>query len=131
MAMEEQAGSLEQHIQKLMERWNLLTPVMLQMGIIDELLDRKLLLAEREGDGYTLTITREGLSLEQGSDPFVHASMRTTREQWEKIFAGSKTYATIFRFELEPERDVVYLNEMSLVERFSSVLQALVSLNMG
>jgi hypothetical protein len=129
--MEEQAGSLEQHIKKLMERWNLLTPVMLQMGIIDDLLDRKLLLAEREGDSYTLTITREGLSLEQGSDPFVHATLRTTHEQWEKIFAGSKTYATIFRFELEPERDVVYLKEMSLVERFSSVLQALVSLNMG
>ena len=57
--------------------------------------------------------------------------MCTTREQWDKIFGGEKTYATIFRFDLAPERDPVPLHEMALVERFSTIIHALVNLPQG
>ncbi len=123
--------SLERNIAMLVDRWNLLAPVMLQMGIIDDLLDRKVVIAERDGESYTLMITREGVSVQPGEDSFSHAAMRTTGEQWGKIFSGAKPYAAIFRFELAPVRDPVNLREMALVERFSSVLQALVSLPIG
>jgi len=119
---------LESSIMMIAQRWSVLTPLMLQMGIIEELLNRKLVLSEEEGPSFTVSITEEGMTVEEGKDPFAHAHLATTREQWEKIFSGSKTYATIFRFELEPVRRVVYLNESPLVERFCTVLQALLLL---
>ncbi len=126
--MTKQEVTLKESISTMAQRWSVLTPLMLQMGIIEELLNRKLTLSEKDGLGFTVVITEEGMTVEDGKDPFAHAHLSTTREQWEKIFAGSKTYATIFRFELAPVRDVVYLNESPLIERFCTVLQALVLL---
>lgn len=122
---------LSEMIMGVSEKWNALTPLMVQMGIIDELLYRKLVLSERDGPSYTVSISDQGFMVKEGSDPYAHARMCTTREQWEKIFSGAKTYATIFRFDLAPVRDVVPLHEMSLVERFSTILHALVNLPQG
>ncbi len=127
--MTRQEETLKESISTIAQRWSILTPLMLQLGIIEELLNRKLTLSEKDGSSFTVVITKEGMTVEDGKDPFAHAHLTTTVEQWEKIFAGSKTYATIFRFELEPVRDVVYLNESPLIERFCTVLQALVLLD--
>lgn len=129
--MSEEALSLSEMIMGVSEKWNALTPLMVQMGIIDELLCRKLVLSERGGPSYTVSVSEEGFAVEEGGDPYAHARMCTTREQWEKIFSGAKTYATIFRFDLAPLRDAVPLQEMALVERFSTVLHALVNLPQG
>lgn len=129
--MERTTHSLRDLIMGVSEKWNALTPLMIQMGIIEDLLHRKLVLSERDGPSFTVAISPEGFEVEEGSDPFAHASMRTTREQWEKIFDGTRTYATIFRFDLAPERDTVPLQEMALVERFSTIIQALVNLPRG
>lgn len=127
--MNRQEETLKDSILAIAQRWNVLTPLMLQMGIIEELLNRKLTLAEKDGPCFTIAITEEGMAVEDGKNPFAHAHLTTTREQWKKIFDGSKTYATIFRFELEPLRDVVYINEAPLIERFCTVMQAIVLLN--
>ena len=74
------------------------------------------------------SIVPEGFTMVDGEDPFAHALMRTTGEQWKKIFAGEKPYAAIFRFELDPQRADIPLNQVPLVERFSSIMQAIVSL---
>jgi hypothetical protein len=135
MGREDEMGkdndSLREMIMGVSDKWNALTPLMIQMGIIEELLHRKLVLSEREGPSYTVSITPEGFTVEEGSDPFAHARMCTTRQQWEDIFGGARTYATIFRFDLAPERDVVPLQEMALVERFSTIIHALVNLPRG
>ncbi len=126
--------SLRGLTEKVAQRWNMLTPLMLQMGIIEDLLDRTLVLTERGRPGeasLTVRISSEGMAIEDGAEPRAHGHLTTTREQWRRIFAGEKTYATIFRFELEPERDAVPLHEMALVERFATVLHALVLLPLG
>ena len=120
--------SLKDAISLVAKRFNSLIPILLQMGIIEELLHKKFILSETGGESYTITITPEGMSLEDGKSAFSHAKLCTTSEQWTKIFAGKKTYATIFRFEFEPKRDLVPINEMALTERFSTILQAMVSL---
>jgi len=130
-------ASKEASLRELMEpvaaRWNMLTPLMLQMGIIEELLDRTLVLAEKDPGGSSLVvrITNQGMAIEDGDDPAAHGRLATTAAQWRKILSGQKTYATIFRFELEPERDPVPLHQMALVERFATVVQALVLLPLG
>lgn len=129
--MEASSPSLRDLIMGVSDKWNALTPLMIQMGIIEELLHRKLVLSERDGPAFTVAISPQGFEVEEGEDPFAHARMRTTRAQWEKIFAGERTYATIFRFDLSPERDVVPLQEMALVERFSTIIHALVNLPQG
>lgn len=125
------AYSLRDMIMGVSEKWNALTPLMIQMGIIEDLLHRKLVLSEKGGPSFTVAISPQGFEVEEGEDPYAHARMRTTREQWEKIFGGTRTYATIFRFDLAPERDAVPLHEMALVERFSTIIQAMVNLPQG
>lgn len=129
--MKEDGKSVGELLRELVERWNALTPIMIQMGIIEDLLNRKVVVAERGGEAYTLTITSDGILVEDGENPYAHARMCTTYDQWKKIFKGQKTYATIFRFELHPQRDSVPLQQMALVERFSTVMQALVNLPQG
>ena len=129
--MEEAATTLRDMIMGVSDKWNALTPLMMQMGIIEELLHRKLVLSERDGPAYTVAISPQGFEVEEGEDPFAHARLCTTRAQWEQIFAGTRTYATIFRFDLAPQRDVVPLQEMALVERFSTIIHALVNLPQG
>ena len=124
-------GRLPELLGKVKDRFNMLIPVMLQMGIVEDLLHKKVVLAEAGGRAYTVTITPEGMTVSDADDPFCHARLVTTREQWEKILTGKKTYATVFRFELDPVRDVVALKDMALVERFSSVMQAMVLLPLG
>ncbi len=129
--MKEAQRSTAQLLDRVKERFNMLIPVMLQMGIVDDLLNKKVVLAEENGPAYTVSITSAGMAVSQEDDPFCHARLVTTPEQWEKILTGKKTYATIFRFELDPVREVVPLKDMSLVERFSSVMQAMVLLPLG
>ena len=124
-----ETSSLKIAIMGIADRFNKLIPIMLQMGIVEDLLHKKLVLSERGGASYTVTINPDGMTVSDGSDPFSHAWLCTTREQWQKILAGEKTYATIFRFELEPERDPVPLNEQPLVERFCTIMQAMTSLH--
>jgi len=119
---------LKSKLEEIAVRWNQLTPLMVQMGIIDDLLNRKIVVEEREGESLTLSISAEGMRLETGRDPWAHASMCTTREQWQRILAGEKPFCAIFRGELEPVRSPVKLNELAVVERFSTVLQAMVNL---
>ncbi len=119
---------LRQGIQKLADRFNGLIPIMLEMGILDDILHKKIIMSEKEGPSYTVTITPQGFSIADGEDSFAHATMRTTGEQWNKIFTGQKPYAAIFRFELEPQRSQIPLNQIPLIERFSSIMQAIVSL---
>jgi hypothetical protein len=129
--MEEKEHSTARLLEKVRARFNMLIPVMLQMGIVEDLLDRKLVLSEEDGLSYTVSITSAGMAVSEGDDPFCHARLVTTRDQWEKILTGKKTYATVFRFELDPVRAVVPLKDMALVERFSSVMQAMVLLPLG
>lgn len=129
--MKESERSIAQLLDRVKERFNMLIPVMLQMGIVEDLLNKKVVLAEEGGQIYTISITSDGMTVSQEDDPFCHARMVTTRDQWTKILTGKKTYATIFRFELDPVRAVVPLKDMALVERFSSVMQAMVLLPLG
>ena len=129
--MKETQQSTSQLLARVKERFNMLIPVMLQMGIVEDLLNKKVVLAEEGGATYTISITSDGMAVSEGDDPFCHARMVTTRQQWAKILTGKKTYATIFRFELDPVREVVPLKDMALVERFSSVMQAMVLLPLG
>jgi hypothetical protein len=124
----EASFDLKQGIQKLADRFNTLIPIMLEMGILDDILNKKIIMSDRSGPAFTITLTKEGVAVTEGEDPFAHAVMRTTGEQWGKIFAGEKAYAAIFRFELDPQRDAVPLNQIPLVERFSSIMQAIVLL---
>ena len=119
---------LRQSIQKLADRFNGLIPIMLEMGILEDILHKKIIMSEKGGPSFTISIVPEGFSVVDGEDPFAHALMRTTGEQWKKIFAGEKPYAAIFRFELDPRRADIPLNQVPLVERFSSIMQAIVSL---
>ncbi len=129
--MDEKEQSTARLLDRVKERFNMLIPVMLQMGIVEDLLNKKVVLAEESGPAYTISITSEGMTVSEGDDPFCHARLVTTREQWGKILTGKKTYATIFRFELDPVREAVPLKDMALVERFSSVMQAMVLLPLG
>jgi hypothetical protein len=129
--VKETPRSTAQLLDRVKERFNMLIPVMLEMGIVEDLLNKKVVLAEEGGPAYTVSITSAGMTVSEGDDPFCHARLATTRDQWEKILTGKKTYATIFRFELDPVRAVVPLKDMSLVERFSSVMQAMVLLPLG
>jgi hypothetical protein len=129
--MENTPLELKELLLQLKDRFNMLVPIMLQMGIIEDLLNKKIIIDERGVASYTIAITSNGMTVEDGADPFSHAVMRTTGAEWHKILTGLKTYATIFRFELEPLRDAVPLKDMSLVERFSSVMQAMVLLKLG
>jgi len=128
--MEDTRQDIRELLEGLKDRFNMLAPIMLQMGIIDDLLYRKIIITERGAASYTIAITPEGMSVEDGADLFSHAVMCTTRDEWHKILTGRKTYAAIFRFDLEPQRDVVPLKDMALVERFSSVMQAMVLLKL-
>jgi hypothetical protein len=101
---------------------------MLEMGILEDILHKKIIMSEKGGPSFTISIVPEGFTMVDGEDPFAHALMRTTGEQWRKILAGEKPYAAIFRFELDPQRAEIPLNQVPLVERFSSIMQAIVSL---
>jgi hypothetical protein len=122
------APTLKEMLLKVKDRFNALMPVMLQMGIIEDLLHRRIVVEERGGEVLTVAITPDGMAVSDGADPFCHARMCTTGEQWQKILAGQKTFCAIFRFELRPVRSLVPLKDLSLVERFSSVMQAMVLL---
>lgn len=126
--MEAREFDLRSRLEEIAVRWNQLTPLMVQMGIIDDLLNRKIVVEEREGESLTLSISGEGMRVDPGKDPWAHAFMCTTREQWQRILAGEKPFCAIFRGELEPVRSPVKLNELAVVERFSTVLQAMVNL---
>lgn len=122
------APTLKEMLIKVKDRFNTLVPIMLQMGIIEDLLHRKIVVEERDGEVYTIAITPDGMAVSDGADPFCHARMCTTGEQWRKILGGQKTFCAIFRFELRPVRGPVPLKDLPLVERFSSVMQAMVLL---
>lgn len=101
---------------------------MVQMGIIEDLLDRKTVVEIRGGESFTLHISDKGMRLERGGDAWAHGFMCTTSEQWRYILEGEKPFCAIFRMELEPKRDPVRLDQLAVVERFSNVLQATVNL---
>lgn len=122
------AFDLGERLEEVAARWSQLTPLMVQMGIIEDLLDRRLVAEVRGGECYTLHISGEGMRLEKGKDPWAHGFMCTTREQWRHILDGEKPFCAIFRMELEPQRDPVRLDQLAVVERFSTVLQAMVNL---
>jgi len=119
---------LRHDIQRLADRFNGLIPIMLELGILEDILHKKIILSEKGGPSFTVSIVPDGFRVVDGEDPFAHAVMRTTGEQWRKIFAGEKPYAAIFRFELDPQRAEIPLNQIPLVERFSSIMQAIVCL---
>ncbi len=119
---------LRLRLEEVAARWSQLTPLMVQMGIIEDLLDRKLVLMVRDGESFTLHISGEGMHLEEGKDPWAHAFMCTTLEQWRRILNGEKPFCAIFRMDPEPRRETVRLDQLALVERFSTVLQAMVNL---
>ncbi len=129
--MGERGFDLGARLEEVAERWSLLTPLMVQMGIIEDLLHRKLVVEIRHGESFTLHISPEGMSLERGKDPWAHGFMSTTLEQWQKILKGEKPFCAVFRMEPEPERDPVRLDQLAVVERFSTVLQAMVNLPQG
>lgn len=129
--MAERGFDLGERLGEVAERWSQLTPLMVQMGIIEDLLDRKLVVEIRGGESFTLHISKEGMRLERGKDPWAHGLMRTTLEQWRLILEGQKPFCAIFRMELDPERDPVRLDQLPVVERFSTVLQAMVNLPQG
>ncbi len=126
--MNERGFDLGARLVEVAERWSQLTPIMVQMGIIEDLLNRKIVVEVRGGDSFTLHISEEGMRLERGRDPWAHGFMCTTLEQWKRILDGEKPFCAIFRMELEPRRDPVRLDQLAVVERFSTVLQAMVNL---
>ncbi|MBC7254439.1 MAG: hypothetical protein H5T72_10795 [Actinobacteria bacterium] len=85
------------------------------MGIIDDLLHRRIVLEVRGDESYTLHISREGMRLEKGRDPWAQAVMRTTLEEWRRVFQGEGTFCAIFRMEPEPCRDPVRLHQLAVV----------------
>lgn len=105
---------LETRLQEIAGRWSQLTPLMVQMAIIEDLLNRKIVVEVRGGESFTLHISDKGMRLERGRDAWAHGFMRTTSEQWRYILEGEKPVCAIFRMELEPKRDPVRLAAQAL-----------------
>jgi len=119
--------SLKVAIMGIADRFNKLIPIMLQMGIVEDLLNKKLVLSERDGASYTVTINSDGMSVSDGSDPFSHARLCTTGEQWQKILAGEKLDRCTKTALTDPQRSELYdaatsIEQMKSIRQFTSML---------